>query len=211
MGLLKGFPCRLQHGSGARFWSPFAKRRQPIAKTYPRDVVSKPRVMGWRKQFRVVEAAGRDVDGFLRPTVLVRQRSSARRAKGAANRWRRTKLHRTPLQELEPRFREGHPCDHRRRRNSPTRSTVADHRVRRFAGDAVSNRSADAASFSDCCRHVASLHLALDRRSCLSPVCASRTGQAPVRAGYRQCTVHRSARSSRALRAEACAKALPRQ
>src|SRR5215831_11862059 len=161
---------------GGRPRTPFAERRQPIAKTYPSDVVTQPRMMGRRKPFRFVETACRDVDKSLRIAVLVGEGSSAGHAESTPNGRRRAELHRMAVQKLESRIWKCHPRDNWRGRDPSAGLTVTNHGVRWFPRDAVSNGTADAASFSDC-RHVASI---------------SRKGRALARAASKRCTHLRS-------------------
>ena len=61
------------------------KRRQAVAKADPFKVVAQPRVMGWGEQIGIVEAARCYVDEARAIAVLVRQRSSTCRTKGATH------------------------------------------------------------------------------------------------------------------------------
>jgi len=77
--------------------SPFLKRRQPIAESYPADVMTKPGMVRRWEGPRIVEAARCDVDGWRGTAVLVCQWCSARSAKRTAHRWTRMKLRRTAV------------------------------------------------------------------------------------------------------------------
>jgi len=52
--------------------TPLLKRGQAITEANPREIVTKPRVMGGWKQIGIVEATSGDVDKANMVTVLVR-------------------------------------------------------------------------------------------------------------------------------------------
>ena len=57
---------------GGGFMTPLLKRGQAITEANPREIVTKPRVMGGWKQIGIVEATSGDVDKANMVTVLVR-------------------------------------------------------------------------------------------------------------------------------------------
>src|SRR5215813_862623 len=141
------------HRCALRGLPPFLKRWQAVAEAHPREIVTQPGVMRWRKQIRVVETAHRYVDRRHIIGMLIRQWSSACRAERATYRLRRLERGRLPTKQLELRFRERDPRDHRRRCYAPATLTMAHHLVCRRSTDTITNRTAEAASFSDVCWH----------------------------------------------------------
>lgn len=140
-------------GSSGRRTTPFLKCRQAVAEAYPWEVVTEPRVMGRWERFRIIEAAGGDIDKPDGVGMLVGKGSSAGSTKRTPYRRGRMKLARMAAKPFELRRRERHPRDYRRRRHSATSPTMANHAVRRFAPCAIANFLATATALDNRDRH----------------------------------------------------------
>src|SRR5207253_10941244 len=81
--------------------SPLLKCRQAVSEPDPAHAVTEPRMMGRRKCFGRVEAAGGDVHGTRGIGVLIGERRSAGSAESTANRPGRMEHRRPPRNELE--------------------------------------------------------------------------------------------------------------
>jgi len=129
------------------------KRGQIVPEANPCEIVTEPGVMRWGKQIWVVETTCRDVDEPNAIAVMIRQRSSAGRAKPPTYWLGRMKLGRLPAQQLKPCRGECDPGDRWCACNAPTRLTMTHHAVGWCAIDSVANCSAHTAALSNGCWH----------------------------------------------------------
>jgi hypothetical protein len=137
-------PAHCNAWSNGLVIAPFLECGKPIAESYPRHVVTQPRMMGRRKRAGIIEAARRDVHCRWGIVVRIGQWRATRSAKAPEHGCGRPKFRRMTLQKFKLGLRKGHPRDDRCRSDAPARSTMADHGVARPTSHAVPDGSAHA-------------------------------------------------------------------
>ena len=115
--------------------------------------MAEPGMVGRRKSFRVVEAAGGDVDRGRRVAALVTQRASAGRAKAPGYQGRRTVFARASTRKLESFSGKRHPGHGGRCGCLAASLAVTDHAIRRHAGHSIPHRATKTSALENRCVH----------------------------------------------------------
>ncbi len=143
-------------GRATRSLAPLLIYGQAITELYPCNIVAEPRMMSRREHTWLVEAARGDVDGCRAILVLVRQRGTARGAKGAPHQRRRGVPRRCAFDDGETRFGKRDPSHNGSCRNTSARLAMADHAIGRLPLNLIPNSAARAATVNHRCHYWAS-------------------------------------------------------